>query len=157
MIKKIFLGLAGAVVLVAIPLCIKAQEYYNRQPTPTESRKVAGVTDYIQDGLRANFTQYFPGEAEQYQLVSTNNVIAFRSDGALTNVVVLMPDLTNSPRYVVRLLAVGNITMKISNTFGATVLTFTNTYAATYTTPTNRGVTVYGIYPTNWFIDQDLP
>lgn len=134
-----------------------AQEYYNRQPTASERMKIAGVTDYIQDGLRANFTQYFPGEAEQYQLVASNNVVAFTSAGALSNVVVLMPNLTNSPRYVVRLLAVGNISMKISNTFGATVLTYTNTYAATYSTPTNRGVTVYGIYPTNWFIDQDLP
>lgn len=144
-------------VLALAMVSVVAQEYKSRQPRPDEQRRIAGLTDYVQDGPRFNFTEYIPGAEQQITLNETNNVVMFTSEGALTNVVVLLPNATNSLRRVYRLIANGNVTMKLSNTFGVSFKTPTNTVAATFTTATNRSVWVYNNKGTNWFVDPDLP
>ena len=149
-------ALSTLVVLFSLLGIALGQGYKSRQPTPDEQRKIAGVTDWIQDGPRNNFTQIIPGAEQQYLLNETNNVVVFTSISELTNVVVLFPNPTNSPRRTYRLIANGNVSMKLSNTFGTTFKTPTNTVASTFTTATNRGVTAY-CTGTNWFLDLDLP
>ena len=134
-----------------------AQEYKSRQPTPNEAIKVAGVTDYIQDGPRFNFTLYRPGSGEQFALTATHNVVAFRSDNQLTNVFVLLPNPSNSLRRAYRLMGNGNVTLTLSNTFGTTFNTATNvvTKSVWVTDSTNQAVWVYNNGGTNWFVDPD--
>lgn len=145
--KNILIGLFA---LAAVT--VGAQEYKSRQPYPSEVEKLAGVSDYLQDGPRYNFTLYLPGAEEQYTLQPYHNVVAFRSVGALTNVVVVLPNPTNSLRRAYRLIANGNVTIKLTNTVGATYNTATNVTAlTTYTTATNSAVLVFN-NATNWFI-----
>jgi len=152
--KKTFISL----VLLLPVVGLLAQAYKSREPTPDERRKVAGVTDYIQDGPRFNFTEYIPGAEQQITLDATNNVVMFTSIGALTNVVVLLPNATNSIRRAYHLIANGNVTMTLSNINGNTFKTPTNTVAAAFfTTATNRSVWVFNNKGTNWFVSPDLP
>ena len=142
-----------AIISLALVGALSAQEYKSRQPTPDEQRKVAGVTDYIQDGPRENYTLYIPGNDEQYTLQPTNNFVSFRSIGALTNVVVILPNPTNSSRRVYWLNANGNVTIKLTNTVGATYNTATNVTAlSTWTSATNCTFRVIRNHATNWFI-----
>lgn len=130
-----------------------AQGYKSRVPYPDEERKVAGVTDWIQDGPRFNFTLYLPGQDEQYTLRETNNVVVFRSVGALTNVVVVLPNPTNSARRAYNLTAQGNVTIKLTNTVGTTYNTSTNVTAlTTFTSATNSAFWIYNNNRTNWHI-----
>ena len=146
--KNILIGLFA---LAAVT--VGAQEYKSRQPYPSEVEKLAGVTDYIQDGPRYNFTLYRPGQDEQYTLQPYHNVVAFRSDSQLTNVVVILPNPTNSLRRSYRLIANGNVTIKLTNTVGATYNTATNVTAlSTFTSATNSAFLVYNNDGTNWFI-----
>jgi len=146
--KNILIGLFA---LAAVT--VGAQEYKSRQPYPSEVEKLAGVTDYIQDGPRYNFTLYRPGQDEQYTLQPYHNVVAFRSNNQLTNVVVILPNPTNSLRLSYRLIANGNVTIKLTNTVGATYNTATNVTAlTTFTSATNSAFLVYNNDGTNWFI-----
>lgn len=146
--KNILIGLFA---LAAVT--VGAQEYKSRQPYPSEVEKLAGVTDYIQDGPRYNFTLYRPGQDEQYTLQPYHNVVVFRSNSQLTNVVVILPNPTNSLRRSYRLIANGNVTIKLTNTVGATYNTATNVTAlSTFTSATNSAFLVYNNDGTNWFI-----
>lgn len=146
--KNILIGLFA---LAAVT--VGAQEYKSRQPYPSEVEKLAGVTDYIQDGPRYNFTLYHPGQDEQYTLQPYHNVVVFRSNSQLTNVVVILPNPTNSLRRSYRLIANGNVTIKLTNTVGATYNTATNVTAlSTFTSATNSAFLVYNNDGTNWFI-----
>jgi len=146
--KNILIGLFA---LAAVT--VGAQEYKSRQPYPSEVEKLAGVSDYIQDGPRYNFTLYRPGQDEQYTLQPYHNVVAFRSNSQLTNVVVILPNPTNSLRRSYRLIANGNVTIKLTNTVGATYNTATNVTAlSTFTSATNSAFLVYNNDGTNWFI-----
>ena len=146
--KNILIGLFA---LAAVT--VGAQEYKSRQPYPSEVEKLAGVTDYIQDGPRFNFTLYHPGPEEQYTLQPHQNFIVFKSLNQLTNVVVVLPNPTNSLRHRYRLVANGNVTIKLTNTVGATYSTATNVVVlSTYTGTTNQGMTVINNNGTNWFI-----
>ncbi len=130
-----------------------SQQYKSRVQWPEEERKLAGVTDFIQDGPRFNFTLYLPGAEEQYTLRETNNVVVFRSVGALTNVVAVLPNPTNSLRRAYKLIANGNVTIKLTNTVGATYNTSTNVTAlSTFTSATNSAFWVHNNNGTNWFI-----
>lgn len=146
--KNILIGLFA---LAAVT--VGAQEYKGRQPYPEEVQKLAGVSDYIQDGPRYNFTLYRPGQDEQYTLQPYHNVVAFRSKSGLTNVVVILPNPTNSLRRSYRLIANGNVTIKLTNTVGATYNTATNlTALTTFTSATNSAFLVFNDNGTNWFI-----
>jgi len=147
---KFILTLIGSLLIVA---SVRAQEYKSRAPRAAEERKVAGVTDYIQDGPRFNFTLYIPGQDEQYTLRETNNVVVFRSVSQLTNVVVILPNPTNSLRRSYKLVANGNLTIKLTNTVGVTYNTSTNVTAlSTFTSATNSAFWVHNNNGTNWFI-----
>jgi subtilase family serine protease len=145
-----------ATIIGLLAICasaLVAQEYKSRQPKASEERRIAGLTDYIQDGERANFTLYIPGAEEQYTLGETNNFIAFRSIGALTNVVVVLPNATNTARRVYTINANGNVTVKLTNTVGVTYNTATNVTAlTTWTSATNCTFRVLNNNRTNWFI-----
>ena len=151
--KNILIGLFA---LAAVT--VGAQEYKSRLPQPGELEKVAGVTDYIQDGPRFNFTLYFPGQDEQYTLQPHQNVVSFRSANQLTNVVVVLPNPTNSLRRSYHLIANGNVTMKLTNavgvgSVGSTYFTATNVALLTaYTSATNSSIWVVNNNGTNWFI-----
>lgn len=143
--------LIGLLALAAVS--VGAQEYKSRLPQPSELEKVAGVSDYIQDGPRFNFTLYLPGAEEQYTLQPYHNAVAFRSANQLTNVVVVLPNPTNSLRRSYHLFANGNVTMKLTNTVGATYNTATNVTAlTTFTSATNSSIWVVNNNGTNWFI-----
>lgn len=132
---------------------LMAQGYKSREPYPEERRKVAGVTDWIQDGPRFNFTMYLPGAEEQYTLRETNNVVVFRSASQLTNVVVILPNPTNSLRRGYKLIANGNVTIKLTNTVGSLYTTATNVVTlSTFTSATNSAFWVHNNNGTNWFI-----
>lgn len=147
---KSILTLVCSLLFVAT---INAQEYKYRAPKFIEEKKVAGVTDYIQDGPRFNYTLYLPGAEEQYALGETNNVVVFRSVGALTNVVVVLPNPTNSARRAYNLIAQGNVTIKLTNTVGVTYNTSTNVTAlTTFTSATNSAFWIYNNNRTNWHI-----
>jgi len=146
--KNILIGLFA---LAAVT--VGAQEYKSRQPYPSEIEKLAGVADYIQDGPRFEFTLYHPGAEEQYTLQPYHNIVAFKSLNQLTNVVVVLPNPTNSLRRHYRLIANGNVTIKLTNTVGATYSTATNVVVlSTYSSLTNQGLTVINNNGTNWFI-----
>jgi len=150
--------MAAIVVLMVFVVSVFAQGYRSNPgaPTQTELRKIKGITDYIQDGVRENFTLYLPGEAEQYTLQETNNVVVFRSDSQLTNVVVVLPNVTNYPRARFKLVANGNLTIKLTNTVGVTYNTATNVTAlSTWTSATNSSFYIYNNQRTNWFISPN--
>jgi hypothetical protein len=155
--KKILIAL-GLLGVIGVLWAQNAANYQYREPTASEKRKIAGVTDFIQDGPRFNFTEFIPGAEQQITLNETNNVVMFTSVSQLTNVVVLLPNCTNSARRSYRLIANGNVTMTLSNTVGNSFKTPTNTVAATsFVTATNRAVWVYNNNRTNWFVYPDLP
>ena len=132
---------------------VTAQRYKDRPPNAYEQRRIAGLTDYVQDGPRYNFTLYHPGAEEQYTLGATNNFVVFKSIGALTNVVAVLPNPTNSHRRYYKLVANGNVTIKLTNTVGATYSTATNVTAlSTWTSATNSAFFVHNNNGTNWFI-----
>lgn len=147
---KKFSCLVALLLLVGIA---SGQEYKSRLPKPAESRRIAGLTDYVQDGPRFNFTMYLPGAEEQYTLGETNNFVTFRSVGALTNVVAVLPNPTNTDRRAYLLNANGNVTIKLTNTVGVTYNTATNVTAlSTWTSATNCSFWVFNNNRTNWFI-----
>lgn len=149
--KNILIGLFA---LAAVT--VGAQEYKSRLPQPSELEKVAGVSDYIQDGPRFNFTLYYPGAEEQYTLQPHQNIIVFRSANQLTNVVVVLPNPTNSLRRAYKLVASGNVTIKLTNTVGASYGTSTNvTPLTTFTTATNSMIWVFNSSGTNWHIQPN--
>lgn len=146
--KNILIGLFA---LAAVT--VGAQEYKSRQPYPSEVEKLAGVDEYIQDGPRFNFTLYRPGEAEQYTLQPYHNVVVFRSNSQLTNVIAVLPNPTNTLRRAYKIIANGNCTVKLTNTVGATYNTSTNVTAlSTWTSATNSTFWVHNNDGTNWFI-----
>lgn len=141
--------------LLAVLLCgiASAQEYKSRAPKAAEARRVAGLTDYIQDGPRFNYTLYHPGAEEQYSLGETNNFVSFRSLSQLTNVVAVLPNPTNTARRAYFLNANGNVTIKLTNTVGATYNTATNVTAlTTWTSATNCSFWVLNNNRSNWVI-----
>lgn len=90
------LAITLAIGLVGI---VSAQEYKSRLPKPDETRKVAGVTDFIQDGPRFNVTPYSPGNGETVTLNATNNFALFFGWGAgQSNFTLFLPNPTNAAR-----------------------------------------------------------
>jgi len=144
--KQFILGLA----LVAV--CFSASAQLSRGRVDT--RVISGVTEHVLDGPRFNFTLYRHGAEEQFTLSAAHNVVAFRSDSQLTNVVVILPNPTNTLRRAYKLIANANVTIKLTNTVGTTYNTATNVTAlSTYTTATNSAIWVYNNNGTNWYID----
>lgn len=143
--KHFILGLA----LISLSFSASAQLSRGR----VDERVISGVTEHILDGPRFNFTLYRPGAEEQYTLTAANNVVAFRSENQLTNVVVVLPNPTNTLRRAYKLIANGNVTIKLTNTVGVTYNTSTNVTAlSTWTSATNSAFWVHNNNGTNWFI-----
>lgn len=143
--KQFILGLA----LMAVCFSASAQLSRGR----VDERVISGVTEHILDGPRFNFTLYRPGAEEQFTLRANHNVVAFRSDSQLTNVVVILPNPTNTLRRAYKLIANGNCTIKLTNTVGVTYNTSTNVTAlSTWTSATNSTFWVHNNNGTNWFI-----
>src|SRR5690349_3445575 len=99
--------LALVVMVVAVP----AQSYKSRLPYVTEERKIAGVDWYLKDGPRYQILQKYVGEAENITLNDTNSLVLLRSDGALTNAVVVFPNPTNNPGRLIEVVAFANVAL----------------------------------------------
>lgn len=144
--KKIILSM----VMVMVVISANAQGLSRGR---VDTRVISGVTEHVLDGPRFNFTLYLPGAEEQYTLQPSNNVVAFKSVGALTNVVVVLPNPTNTLRRAYKLIANGNVTIKLTNTVGATYNTSTNVTAlSTWTSATNSAFWVHNNNGSNWWI-----
>lgn len=119
-----------------------AQTYKSRLPTPDEERKLAGVTDYIQDGPRFNFTLYYPGNNQQFELNATNNFVMFKSTGGESNATVLLPDPSTGgvSRRSYFINANGRCTIE---------LLWTNSASSTFTIATNNASIDTWVSPTN--------
>lgn len=134
-----------------VSMCFSASAQLSRGRI--DERVISGVTEHVLDGPRFNYTLYLPGAEEQFTLRASHNVVVFRSVGALTNVVVVLPNATNSLRRAYNLIAQGNVTIKLTNTVGVTYNTSTNVTAlTTFTSATNSAFWVYNNNGTNWHI-----
>ena len=134
-----------------VSMCFSASAQLSRGRV--NERVISGVTEHLLDGPRFNYVMYLPGQDQQYTLTAGQNVVVFRSVGALTNVVVVLPNPTNSLRRAYNLIAQGNVTIKLTNTVGVTYNTSTNVTAlSTFTSATNSAFWVYNNNGTNWFI-----
>jgi hypothetical protein len=140
-------------LLAAALLCgvLSAQEYKGRAPKAAETRRVAGLTDYIQDGPRANFTMYLPAEGEAYTLRATNNVVTFRSVGALTNFVINLPLASTSARQAFLINCNGNVSAELLPIGAYVITTATNvTPLASLVTATNCSFWLFNNNRTAW-------
>jgi hypothetical protein len=149
--KKLLLtGLA----LCLCSLGLVAQQYKSRKPTATELDKIAGLSIYPEDGPHFHFTMYYPGEAETYVLNPTNNVLVFKSNGALTNVSVYVPNPTNTARKAFLLNADGNVKIELLTVAGDTTFTTsTNVVALTsWISATNCSFWLFNNNRTAWHI-----
>lgn len=136
-------------MLVAVG--VSAQGYKNRQPTADERQKIAGVNWYLKDGPQFQIFQKFVGEGENFTLQPTNSILLFRSAGALSNCVAIFPNPTNNPGRAYEVVAVGNVTVVLTNNPVGSFTSVTNLSATTYTVPTNSSARVVST-GTNWLV-----
>lgn len=151
--KKLF-----TLAVLLVPLALSAQTYKTRLPTPTEERKLAGVTDWIQDGPRYGILKLTPNPEQIVTNSDTNSIVVFLSTGALTNAFLQMQNPTNRSRYALTVVAKGNMTVTLTTSNTVTSLaagtgfnTMTNVVANPYVVPTNSSVLVIN-NDTNWLV-----
>lgn len=145
--------------LLAIPVvALLAQTYKSRVPYPDEERKVAGVTEFIQDGPRYGILRLTPNPEQIVTNSVTNSIVVMLGTGALTNAFLQMHNPTNQGRYALTVVAKGNITVSLttSNLFAANANgpgfnTMTNIVVNPYVVPTNSSALVINNV-TNWLV-----
>lgn len=142
---------AVGIGLLAMTFDGLAQGYKSRQPYASEREKVAGLDWYIKDGPMYQILQKYVGEGENFTMNPTNQLCLFRSDGALTNCVAVLPNPTNNLGRVYEFTAFGNVTIKLTNNPVGSFTSITNVTASTYTIPTNASARVYST-GTNWLV-----
>ncbi len=140
-----------AVMLACAVATVFGQEYKARPPKAAETRRVAGLDWYIKDGPRYQILQRFLGEGENVVLNDTNTILICRSSGALTNAVIVFPNPTNYPGRVFEVVALGNISLTLTNAPVSTFTSSTNGTFSTYVMPTNSTAMVYSA-TTNWVV-----
>lgn len=138
-------------LLMLVAVSASAQGYKNRQPTADERQKVSGLNWYIKDGPQYQILQKFVGEGENFTLQPTNSILVFRSAGALSNCVAIFPNPTNNPGRAYEVVALGNVTVVLTNNPVSTFTSVTNATASTYTVPTNSSARVIST-GTNWIV-----
>lgn len=171
---KAKLALALTVFGILVVAGLTAQEYLNRQPTPTEARRVAGLNHYpaaandaVWDVLDpgTNYTWLFlnaaaVGKTNQLSLglINRQNVILrCTGGGGETNWQVYLPNPTNSVGQVYRVVATGRTIITLTNATaspGNTFLSTTNVSMANVALlcTTNTQVDCYNPYGTNWVV-----
>lgn len=152
---KHLLPIGLAVVLGVFGLV--AQSYKSRQPYPSEIQKVAGLTDYVQEGPHFDCTISTVGEGQEFSLNATNFMLTLFNRGAVSNALVTLPNPTNSARKSYIINASGNVVV----TLGCSVLTsFSTTTNGTVAASggselsldTNCTVWVINNQRTNWLV-----
>lgn len=151
---KHLLPISLAVVLGVFGLV--AQSYKSRQPYPSELQKVAGVTDYLQDGPHFDYRIHTPGEGQNFTLTATNFMLTLFNRGAVSNAGVILPNPTNSWRKSFIVNANGNVSVTLDCEVTTTWSFWTNGYtdSASQHTLATTNVTYWIINNsrTNWFL-----
>jgi hypothetical protein len=150
--------LIGLIAVVMLAVTAFAQEYLNRQPSPEETRRVAGIPFHLASGPLANFLQYGPSNYQPFALHSdaTNHVVFFSL--APTNVYAILPDCTQAVGRVFTLVAAGRTTVIVTNANQQTFSDPTNCVDGTpggiWTMRTNTAIRIHST-GTNWFVIPD--
>ena len=140
--KKTLITLA-LVAMPAIGLLV-AQEYKSRVTTPTEERKLAGTTSWVQD-------EYFRTKSARWATglyyAATNyydGIVLVRSNATVL-VHIGLPNPTNNPYRVFEISTLDACTATLSNANGAGSFTdmFTLTNASVYFIASNKTATAY--------------
>jgi len=145
-------------LLALFPVVVMAQEYLNRAPYPSEERRIAGLSEHIQNGPRYGILKAIPNPDSIITNVATNSILLIKSTSALTNAHLQLQNPTNNPRLAVTVVAVGNMTVTLTtsnltaaNSVGPGFDSMTNVTASTYVIPTNSSATVIST-GTNYFV-----
>lgn len=152
--------LIAVTVLVGLCLVAFAQEYLNRQPSPEETRRLAGVPFHLASGPLANWLVYGPSNYQPFALHqdATNHVIF--GSVAPTNVYVIFPDCTQTVGRVFRIVAGDRVTAILTNansqTFSDTTNCMDGAPGGIWTMRTNTAVLVFS-RGTNWMVVPDKP
>lgn len=152
---KHLLPIGLAVVLGVFGLV--AQSYKSRQPYPSELQKVAGLTDYVQEGPHFDYRIATPGEGQSFTLNATNFMLTLFNRGAVSNAGVVLPNPTNSWRKSYIINASGNVAITLDCEVTTTFSTTTNGVVAAagasqLTMETNCSFWVINNQRTNWMI-----
>jgi len=136
-------------VALALPLVLFAQEYKQRAPKAIETRRVAGISEYLQDGPRYGILYLTPIPEQIVTNSDTNSIVIFQSTSALTNAFLQLLSPTNRSRYAFTAVARGHLTMVLTTsnlaggvTAGPGFSDMTNGVQSTYTLPTNSSALV---------------
>lgn len=159
--KTLLIALALAFATQAMAQDYQAQPwYYQGATTAAETRRLHGVSDFIQDGPRYNILKLVPTPEQIITNHFTNSLVLFRSTSALTNCFLQMGSPTNKQRYAIQVFSLGNLTTVLTTsniTTGTTAITnsgpgfesTTNLLVLAYTIPTNSSAWVIST-GTNW-------
>ena len=146
--KKMILGLA----MVAVAFGSLAQEYKDRAPKASETRRIAGLANYAQDEFtRANTPRWTAGRL-YYDTIATDGVI-FANSNATVLVHIGLPNPTNNIGRKFTITTVDACTAILSNSacVGTFSLLTNYTMVSTFTIASNRTTTAWST-GTNWAI-----
>lgn len=142
-------NLATILSLALVAFAASGQNYKTRQPYPAEMQRIAGLSEYIQDGPRYGIRYVTPNPEQIITNSFTNSIVIMESTGVLTNAFLQMGNPTNAGRYAIDVVARGNITVVLTtsnlvaaNSAGPGFSTMTNVVATAYTMPTNSSARV---------------
>lgn len=167
---KTKLKLLSAAIVVVFVWNIVAQEYINRQPTPSETKRIAGLNFYPAAANDSQWNVLDP--TTNYTLVFLNAASVGRSNslslglsnyqnvilrstggGGATNFQVALPNPTNSQGHVYRVVGLGRTIFTLTNYTAApgnTFYTVTNNAVTSVIGPTNSAAICFNPDGTNW-------
>jgi hypothetical protein len=137
--------------LLLVTTAIVAQEFKNRQPYPSEQKRVAGLQHFLAEDSTALWTFIGAGGITTNLLPPLYNYI-IASNGVATTALIL-PNPTNNQGAVFNILSPERSALVVSN--GAVGFTINNStsyfvHATGFLTKTNVLLKVINPYGTNW-------
>lgn len=143
--------LSGMLLVAILPLVIYAQEYYSRQPYPSESRRMAGMQTYVMDEVLRDNTPKFVVNSLFYDATNYDDGVILIKTNATVLVHIGLPNPTNTLNRVFRISTMGASTAVLSNSTAVGTFTemFTMAVSSTYSVASNKTATVYST-GTNW-------
>lgn len=134
-----------AIIGLAVCLAADAQTYKSRPPTPQEQRKLAGITEYVQDVFyRDHIPTFITPGVLYYPVTNAYEGTIFAFTNLNTSVHIALPNPTNNIGRKFTLNPLGACTLVLSNIVSGTITSGeTMAVATTYSVASNRTAVAY--------------
>jgi len=118
---KSLLKIAGVLTLLVMGGAAFAQTYKSREPTPDERRRVAGVSQYVEDVFKRDHVPvWVNGGPLFYNVTNSTDGLLFVVTNRTVIVHIVLPNPTNNIGRKFEIIPVGACTLILSNLQGCT-------------------------------------